>query len=84
VKKEKVQPTVKKEAAESNIIEDILDRKRTFSEVNREFDYETELATQRLEELEEKAAPEACVKAEPGKETGTEGIVGGTYLEFDK
>jgi hypothetical protein len=85
IKKEKVQPTVKKEAAE-NIIEDILDRKRTFSEVNREFDHERELATQRLEELEEeKAALEACVKAE-GKEIGSEGnqgIVGSTAGQLE-
>jgi hypothetical protein len=52
MKKAKTVP-VKSEPVDSTIISDLLSRKRSFSDLNREFDREIEEATRRLKELQE-------------------------------
>jgi hypothetical protein len=65
-KKKRAQSPVKVKS--ESIIQDILDRKRSFSEVDQEYDWERELASQGLEQLEELEREELEREEEAQKE----------------
>jgi hypothetical protein len=68
----KREPIVKSEPVDSTLISDLLSRKRSFSDLNREFGREIEEATRRLKELQEDMTISGAARPAPqaGEDVG--------------